>query len=362
MHHHPVSGARAAAASRATASALTAPPSATPGHQPLQAGTVSKLLPGPPKPFGFITPAGGGPSLYFNEAQLGHELTWLEFCGIAAKYDDCTAPVCFRTEVGRGDKPQAVGVVPLATEGSTDAELQAYLALHPGLLAARSLTKWELRQQQQQAEWEARQAANAQKHQEWKQRKAETAARQQREWEARQAAHMAKRAEWEARQAQKAREHQQREVEYRTRRRKDEADNASRTQLKQRHDAEERALRAQYDECWDQIRALQAQQKREVPPQQQQQQQQHAGGGPSSSSSWKVFNQIKAEIAALHVKKDALHAQEVALDHKHDVEMFERALPSRACSCSSSVLFVPAQLDSMPQPQPAWQQVPLLLL
>ena len=124
----------------------------------LRAGKVCKLLLDRPKPFGFIAPAEGGPNLYFNEAQLGHQRTWAEFCGIVTKYDDCEAPVSFRIETGRGGKLQAAGVVvhdaeELAgmdadSDGTiTDAELQAYLAEHPELAEA-SLTKWEMRKRQ----------------------------------------------------------------------------------------------------------------------------------------------------------------------------------------------------------------------
>ena len=280
----------------------------------LRAGKVCKLLLDRPKPFGFIAPAEGGPNLYFNEAQLGHQRTWAEFCGIVTKYEDCEAPVSFRIETGRGGKLQAAGVVvhdaeELAgmdadSDGTiTDAELQAYLAEHPELAEA-SLTKWEMRKRQQQAEWEERQAVNAQKHKEWEARQ-EAKAQKHKEWEARQAQKAAKQAEWEARQAQKAREHQQREEEYHARKRKDEQDNASRTALKKRHDAEEQALRKEYSECWDQIHALQA--ERDMLPQ----------------GSWDDLNRIKAEVAELHTKKNALRAKEVALDHEHDIEMFE---------------------------------------
>ena len=75
--------------------------------------------------------------------------------------------------------------------------------------------------------------------------------------------------------------------------------------LKKRHDAEEQALRKEYSECWDQIHALQA--ERDKLP----------------HGSWDEFNRIKAEVAELHTKKNALRAKEVALDHEHDVEMFE---------------------------------------
>ena len=199
-----------AAPTPAPAAPTPAPaPAAAAAGAELRAGKVCKLLLDRPKPFGFIAPAEGGPNLYFNEAQLGHQRSWAEFVGIVTKHDDCEAPVSFRIETGRGGKLQAAGVVvhdaeELAgmdadSDGTiTDAELQAYLADHPELAEA-SLTKWEMRKRQQQAEWETRQAVNAQKH---------------KEWEARQAAKAAKQAEWEARQAQKAREHQQREEEY----------------------------------------------------------------------------------------------------------------------------------------------------
>ena len=270
------------------ASATAARPSSSQPAE-IHAGKVCKL--GQPKPFGFIAPAEGGPNLYFNEAQLGHEVSsWAEFCDGVSKYDDSAAPVFFRVETSRDGKLQAVGVVLLdgapeladADGTITDAKLQAYLAEHPEL-AERSLTKWEMRKRQQQADWEARQAANATKHQEWEARQAANATKQEewearqaakaakhKEWEARQAANAAKHAEWEARQAQHAREHRQREEAYRARKQKDEQDNTKRTELKQRHDAAEEALRARYDACWERIHTLQT--EREQLPQVRRQQ------------------------------------------------------------------------------------------
>lgn len=278
------------------------------------AGKVAVLRTDQAKPFGFLAPDAGGGNVYFNESSLGHRRNWSEFYAIACKYEDCHAPVSFRVEVSRGGRQQAVGVVIhepeeaalLDADGDgviTETELQAYLAAHPEL-HERCKTKWEVRQAQQQAEWERRQEDKARKQAEWEERRAEKQAawerrraEQQAAWDERQASKKRSREEWEQQQAEQ-------QEEYAARRQASEKLCQQRDALKQRHDAEEQALEDQYSACWDQIKHLQKM-RDDVP-----------------AGDYAELNRIRAEINQKHAQKNDLRARVKALDHIHDEEMF----------------------------------------
>ena len=250
----------------------------------LQGGKVATIRAEAAKPFGFIAREAMGGNVYFNADSLGDNRSWDEFYAIACKFEDCHAPVTFRVELSRG-KEQAVGVVIhepeeaalLDADGDghvTEEELQAYLKAHPEL-DQRCRTKWEVRQAQQQHDWEARQADRAKKQQEWQQSQMDKASRQQ--------------------------QHQQ---AYAARKTADKEENGRRQAIKMRHSAEEQELRHQFNSCWETIHELEAS-RSEV-----------------AIGDYDQLNRIRAEINEQHENKNSLKAQEVALDHQHDEEMF----------------------------------------
>lgn len=128
-------------------------------------------MPSRDPPFGFITPESGGADLFFNERLLGDGKTWGEFMHLATAHE--FAPVVFVLSDGHDGRPQAKGVVVLLgsdvhmldseRRGQLTAhELARFWASHPKLEQA-LLTQQERDSQRRAEEWQHLRDANEEK-------------------------------------------------------------------------------------------------------------------------------------------------------------------------------------------------------
>lgn len=137
----------------------------------LSFGRVKRLMPSRDPPFGFIAPESGGGDLFFNERLLGDGKTWGEFLHLAKAHE--FAPVVFVLSDGHNGRPQAKGVVVLH-EGDvhmldserrgqlTARELARFWASHPKLEQA-LLIQQERDSQRRAEEWQHLHDSNEEK-------------------------------------------------------------------------------------------------------------------------------------------------------------------------------------------------------